>query len=176
MWGHVSDERLIDVLEGAADASSRAHAESCERCRERLSGLRSGLSLAREADVPEPSPLYWETFRKQVDVRLVREVPAARWSLRPAFAVAAALLALMAVLPGPRQESGPVTTATLPAWSALPPVTEDANFAVLQGLEAPEEDLLAASPQRISAIVADLSDAERQRLAEALESVLRGKS
>ncbi len=177
MWGHVSERALVDVLEGSADAASRAHVESCERCRERLSALRSGLALAREADVPEPSPLYWETFRSQVDVRLVRESSTAAWSFRPALATAAALVALLALLPLSRT-SVPARPATLPAWSALPPPAEDLSLALLSGLDAPEEDLLAGSArQGLSGLLADLSEAERVELLKVLESELqRGKS
>ena len=177
MWGHVSERSLVDVLEGSSDAASREHAESCERCRERLEALRAGLALAREADVPEPSPLYWETFRSQVGVRLVRESAQARWGLRPAFAAAAALAALLALLPLARP-SVPAGAATLPAWSALPPLTEDANLALLSGLDAPEEDLLVASSgQGVSGMLSELSDAERVELLKVLESELqRGKS
>jgi hypothetical protein len=166
---------LIDVLDGGADAASREHAQSCGRCRQRLLAVRAGLTLAREAEVPEPSPLYWETFRSQVELRIGRGEQVPRWGLRPAFAMAAALAALLAVLPGSPPEREPLGPPTLPAWSALPPVAEDVNLVLLQGLLAPEEDLVvAAGRQGIPWIVAELSDAERQELARALQSELKG--
>jgi hypothetical protein len=58
MWGHVSDGRLMELVEGAADAAASTHLARCQRCRGRLESARAGLSLARlAADVPEPSPL-----------------------------------------------------------------------------------------------------------------------
>jgi hypothetical protein len=177
MWGHVSDRQLVDVLEGSAAASSREHAEACERCRERLSALRSGLALAREADVPEPSPLYWETFRSQVDVRLGREGERAASGLRLALVAAALLVALLAALPLSRS-GAPAGPVTLPAWSALPPLAEDSNLALLAQLDAPEEELLVASSrQGLPGMLAELSEAEKAELLKVLESELqRGKS
>ncbi len=55
MSRHLTDERLMEVMEDAADAEARAHAESCAACASRLREARDGLALAREAEVPEPS-------------------------------------------------------------------------------------------------------------------------
>jgi hypothetical protein len=175
MWGHLSEARLLDLLEGGAAAASAAHVASCARCGERLASARSGLLLAREAgEVPEPSALYWESFRKQVDGRI--DDASGGWSsgLRPALATAAALVALFALLPGSRVEREAAPERTLPRWSALPPVAEDASFALLAGVAAAEDDVAAeAARHGMADAVAELSDAEQRQLAEALHEVLR---
>jgi hypothetical protein len=178
MWGHVSDERLIDVLDGSADAAAGAHVESCARCRERLEAARSGFALAHEADdVPEPSPLYWEAFRSQVDRRIVGGEAAWGSRLRPALAAAAAaLVVLLALLPSSRLEREQARPEPQAVWSALPPLAEDANFALLQVLGAAEEEVAEVSIRHgIAGALVELSDAERQQLAEALRAELLGK-
>lgn len=175
MWGHLSEERLLDVLEGNADAAVRAHAETCARCGGRLESARAGLALAREADaIPEPSPFYWDAFRRQVD-RLVRGGAGAWGWGRPALATAAALAVLLALLLGsPSRE--PAAPRTLPAWSALPPLAEDSSFALLQGLDAGEDEVAAESLRHgVAWVVAELSDAEQKQFAEALQALLQAE-
>lgn len=174
MWGHLSEERLLDVLEDNADAAARAHAETCARCGERLESARAGLLLAREADaLPEPSPVYWDAFRRQLD-RLIRG-GAGAWGWRPALATAAALAVLLALLPGPPSRE-PAAPRTLPAWSALPPLAEDSSFALLLGLEAGEDEVAAESLRPgVAWVVAELSDAEQKQFAEALRALLQAE-
>lgn len=176
MWGHLSEERLLDVLEGNADAAACAHAEACPRCGERLESARGGLSLAREAGaIPEPSPLYWDAFGRQLDRLVLGGAGAWNWGWRPAFATAAALAVLIALVPGsPSRE--PAAPRTLPAWSALPPVAEDASFALLLGLEAGEDEVAAESLRHgVAGVVGELSDAEQKRFAEALQALLQAE-
>jgi len=177
MWGHLKEARLLDVLEGSADAASASHAGSCGRCRERLEAARSGLTLAREAgEIPEPSAVYWESFRQKVDQRIVG-AGARRFGLRPALATAAALAALLAVAPGSRVErEPPPPPRTLPPWTALPPVAEDASFALLQVLDAAEDEVAAEAVRHgMADVVAELSDVERKQFAEALQAVLQSQ-
>lgn len=176
MWGHLSEERLLDVLEGNALAASRAHAETCARCSERLQSARAGLLLAREADaLPEPSPVYWDAFRRQLDRLILGGAGAWGWGLRPALATAAALAVLLTLLPGsPSRETA--APRTLPAWSALPPLAEDSSFALLQGLDAGEDEVAAESLRHgVAGVVAELSDAEQKQFAEALQALLQAE-
>jgi hypothetical protein len=176
MWGHLSEERLLDVLEGNA-AASASHAESCGRCRERLEAARSGLMLAREAgEIPEPSAVYWESFRQKVDQRIDGGAGAWRFGLRPALATAAALVALFALVPVSKVDREPPQPRTLPPWTALPPVAEDASFALLQGLEAAEDEVAVEAVRHgMADVVAELSDVERKQFAEALQAVLQSQ-
>jgi hypothetical protein len=136
--GHLQEEALIDVLEGVAAPSVRAHAAACAECGARLAGAASGLELARGAEVPEPSPLYWHSFRSQVGSRIEAE-PVSRWKhvfASPWLAAAAAVVAASAVLipraiHTPAASSAPAAATVLPAWSPLPPADEDPGLELL---------------------------------------------
>ena len=93
MGAHVPDGRLLEVLEGTG-AADRPHVEGCPQCQARLAEAREGLALAVNAEVPEPSPLYWESLRRQVSRAVEREGQRrpAFWRLPfgPALAIASA--------------------------------------------------------------------------------------
>ena len=63
---HLTSEQLVDLAEGARTEPSMPHLQSCEACRAKLAELRGTLSAAREVDVPEPSPLFWDHFSARV--------------------------------------------------------------------------------------------------------------
>ena len=174
---HLTDELLLDALEGAAGDEARAHLAECAACARRVDEAREGLALLADADVPEPSPLYWASFRRQVESRLAS--PAARLA-RPAFlapllAAAAVMVVVLWGSLGRRVPAGPdpAAAAVLPAWSALPPVEEDDVLAVLGALAPSAEDLATgASCQGAACLVAELSDEESAVLLDALRSEL----
>lgn len=170
MARHVTDETLLDVLEGTAEAESRGHAESCAACAARVEEARGGRALARAAEVPEPSPLYWEAFRRNVGRRIESESAGRswRWAWLPVVAAAAAmLLAVPALRPALSTAPAPV----LPAWSALPPADQDAGLAVLEGLDIADADLSAVDGERgVVESLADLSDEEVSAFRDALQS------
>jgi hypothetical protein len=135
--GHMGEDALVDLLDGVASAEARAHAASCLHCRARLDQAVSGLDLAQSADIPEPSPLFWQSFRRQVDQRIEAGDPSTAWrghAALPWLAAAAALIVAVAVLlphaPAPAPVGAP-SAAVLPAWSALPPADEDAGLDLL---------------------------------------------
>jgi len=164
MSGHVSDERLMDLLEGGGGRSEREHARACGACAARLGEARSGLELARAAEVPEPSSLYWQAMRRGVGKRIAEEPRrTAWWSWLIPLAAAAAVVVYLS----PRPEVAPAPP--LPAWSALPPAEEDPGQAVLEGLAVADGGLGAWDEGRgLGAFVAGLSDEESNALVEAL--------
>jgi hypothetical protein len=181
MASHVPDDRLLDVMEGTG-AADRAHVEACPLCRARLAEAQAGRALAAGAEVPEPSPLYWESLRRQVSRRLdeegARRAPFWRWiSLGPALAAAAVLVGIVTLLPVTRRSPAPVPERPLPAWSALPPADEDEGLDFLRAAAPAVAD--AAPPAGCAAVaecVSDLSDEESRVLAERLrQEIGRGK-
>ena len=169
MARHVTDETLLDVLEGTADAESRRHAEACAACAERVAEARCGEALARAADVPEPSPVYWEAFRRNVGERIESESFgwSWRWAWLPVAATAAVLLSVPVLRPGLSPSPAPV----LAAWSALPPADQDSGLAVLAGLDIADADLSAVDGERdVVESLADLSDEEVSAFQDALQS------
>jgi hypothetical protein len=183
MRGHIADDQWIDVLEGVADPQVRRHIEGCGSCREKADGVRGGWALAHEADVPEPSPLYWESFRRRVGQAIEQEaVPPARWSLTawrwPLAAAASAVLAFSVYLApssgtrrvGSLSDSDKITLA---AWSALPPAEEDDALPVLAA--AIEDDAPAPACSDLASCLADLSEDESAGFADALRTELSGR-
>jgi hypothetical protein len=165
MTRHLSEQRLMDVLEGAGTAAARAHATACPECAGRIAGARAALALAVEAEVPEPPGAYWEVLRRRVGRRIAEERPAVgrlRW-LVP-FVAATAIVA--ALFLGDHQPPPRPLPAPLPAWSALPPAEEDVGLtalSVVNGDLAPWDE-----SQGLGAFVAGLSDEETAALVEAL--------
>jgi len=93
---HLSrDERLL-ALDGALDATRKAHLASCAACRTDVETLGGVLARVRAVDVPEPSPLFWDHLAARVGDAIAREpapVPdRGWWSPRLAWAVAAVVI------------------------------------------------------------------------------------
>lgn len=176
MSRHLTDEQLTDALEGAANALARRHVESCPSCASRIEEARDGLRLAREADVPEPPPLYWEAFRRNVERRIVAAEKGRGWRRiwLPVLAAAAGLALIVPALRAPGRPS-PSPVPVLPAWSALPPADEDTALAVLEGVALAEADLpIVGGDRGVAEELARLSDEEAWAVRDALRSRLAG--
>jgi hypothetical protein len=178
MARHLSEDALWREVEGDAEAAARAHLLVCAECRRRVQEAKAGLELARGTkDVPEPSPLYWEAFRRQLRRRIAEEPAESRWStwrrrglssLVPVTAVAL----LLALVPSWRKGT-PDPERPLPAWEALPPTAEDPSLDVLRGLAYEGNDLEAASGCRdVVECVGGLSEEESRGLVDALRGGL----
>jgi hypothetical protein len=179
MGTHLTDEMLMEALEGLGSPEARRHLDDCPECSGRLAHAGAGLELTRDAEVPEPPPLYWEVFRRQVSRRISEEAPARRalgfW-LFPALAAAAAVLIAFGLFRAPGVTNGrEAAVVTLPAWTALPPAEEDEGLEVLQAVAAEGGALDAALPApSVDRALSDLSDEESQVLADALRRELAG--
>jgi hypothetical protein len=171
MTRHLSEERLMDVLEGTSTPAERAHAAACPDCDARVAEARDALATAATADVPEPPGAYWEVLRRHVGRRIAEERrPGGRFRWLVPVGAATAILAVL-VLADHRPPPTPVPTL-LPAWSALPPADEDSGLtalSVVNGDLAPWEE-----SQGLGAFVAGLSDDDTATLVEALQHE-RGK-
>jgi hypothetical protein len=177
--GHVKEEAWVDLMAGAGDPRDRQHVRECATCRQTLDEVRAGWDLAREADVPEPSPLYWESFRRGVGRRIEEQAPlerGGRLSFRWAVAMAAVLVLAVAIFAlGHRtaQSHPQETAAVLPAWSPLPSADSDAGLTVLAALDS--SDLAHASCTDVASCLADVSDEEGDQIAAALRQELKGR-
>ncbi len=178
MWGHPADERLIDLAEGAGDERARQHLAACAACRAQVDELRATLLEVRAVDAPEPSPLYWQAFRREVTRRLDAPRPqtAARWWFVPALA--AGMAAAVIVLPRPWAEHGPAATqpvaATLPAWTPLPTVDEDDGLAVLQTFASGGALASVGECRDLTECAAELGERDREGLESVLGAPARG--
>jgi hypothetical protein len=200
---HLNDSEFADLIDEALPAERRQHLDRCESCRARAAGLPAVLARAVEAEVPEPSPLFWEHFSARV-VAAIREsspdgVPATwrfGWLRRPAVvwvsAAAIAAVVLVATLSRGIQPPEPnATVARVPTTDAtvLSPVVNidgedleaDQAWALVRtaadDMEWREEDAHAAGlnarPGSAERAVLELSPEERIELARLLDTELR---
>jgi hypothetical protein len=169
MGAHLSDDAMMDLLEGRGTAAEQAHLDECTACTSRLEEARTALELASGAEIPEPPGLYWEALRRNVSRRIAEEPsPRLGWRwLVPVAATAGALVVAFTLLA--RSPAPTVVAPTLPAWSALPPVAEDEGLFVVSGLAIGEDEAAEwEEGQGLGAFVATLSDEESEALIEAL--------
>lgn len=177
MTRHLSDESLLDLAEGGGGDGDRAHAAACPTCAARVEEARAALHLARRADVPEPSPLYWEAMRRGVERRIAEGEPrrSPRWAWLAPLAATAAALALFALATGRTHAPVVAPGPTLPAWSALPPAEEDESLDVLEAVAMADGDLGPLDEGRgVSAFLAGLTDEEYRALADSLRAAGQG--
>src|SRR2546422_2820335 len=66
---HLAPEEMIDLAEGARAEAAVPHLQSCEACRQQIGALRATMSAVVDvpgANVPEPSPLFWDHLSRRV--------------------------------------------------------------------------------------------------------------
>jgi len=174
MTGHVADENVVELALGAGSAGEREHIAACADCRRRVDEAREALELARRAEVPEPSPLYWPALRRGVSRRIAEDTHQRRRfaMLLPLAAAAAAVVAVLLSggLPGRKAPAGP----GLAAWAALPAEDEDAGLQVLEGLALADGAFTDWEAQGLGAYVAGLSEDESKLVADGLRGETRG--
>jgi hypothetical protein len=177
MKGHVAAEALIDLAEGGGEQEARAHVAICESCREQTDVLRRELATLGEVGVPEPPGMYWEAFRRQVGQRLQGEARGLGWRQWLAPVAAAAVVMIGLTLRTPQASDAPQLTAvtTLPAWSALPAVDEDAGLVVLQALADDGQLSGGSSCDEVAACVESLSEDDAATFVSALRGELGGR-
>jgi hypothetical protein len=97
---HLTDERIVDALEGALPDREAVHLRACAACEARVERLRGVLHDLPAVDVPEPSPLFWNHFGAQVNAS-VDAAPKhrSRWLTTAALAwMGAAAVVILAVI------------------------------------------------------------------------------
>lgn len=166
MTEHLADETVVELASGDGGAAEREHTAACAACALRVREIEEALAPLRRADVPEPSPLYWEALRGSVRRRIAEDKKRhSLWTLLLPLAAAAALAATF--WGGPARPPGAVTPS-LPAWSPLPVVEEDAGLRVLEGLALLDRDADWDEPAGLAPYLAGLTDDESKSLAEEL--------
>lgn len=124
---HLNTDELVDIAEGTRSEDWAPHLAACERCRAQMLALRAMLSAARDVDVPEPSPLFWDHLSSRVsDAVAAAGTPGSAWLdvtvwrrlLMPVCVVVASMIVVVALssrLMAPQPPAGSV------AWSAPSP-------------------------------------------------------
>lgn len=106
---HLTDEQLVDAVDGVLSPAPSAHVVHCQMCAEKVEVLRRIVYEIRRDDVPEPSPLFWNGFASRVRASIVAPVDPARLRSFPAWRWAVAAAALVIVVIGV-QFAGPRST------------------------------------------------------------------
>jgi predicted anti-sigma-YlaC factor YlaD len=63
---HLTDHELVDALDANLPSGAAAHLRDCAECRDQLAALAQVLASSRQAEVPEPSPLFWDHLSARV--------------------------------------------------------------------------------------------------------------
>jgi len=191
---HLTADQLVDLAEGVATEPSRPHLQSCDACRVKLAELRAILSAAAEADVPEPSPLFWDHFSARVHGAVEAEGANGTsrfrhwlsWPGVPWWAGSLAIVLLAVVImtrgsvsetPSPR---GSVDVVAEPAPD-MPVLADDASLSLVADLvtgldwDAAVDAGLATDLGIADDVVTDLSDDERRELQQLLRMELGRK-
>lgn len=138
---HLSPEAFVDVLDGVSGDAERAHLDACASCRRELADLQAAWQVALPADVPEPSPLFWEQFSNRVRERVSAEPPVStvgqrllkiwrrgptwNWQLGAAAGLAAAVLVGLVTLLPTGSPAGPEPAADQTAIVRAPVADAD---------------------------------------------------
>jgi hypothetical protein len=76
---HLTPAQFVDAAEGAQHESALAHLTACDACRREVADLRAMMSDAAAADVPEPSPLFWNQLSSRVHDAVAEQPVQASW-------------------------------------------------------------------------------------------------
>jgi hypothetical protein len=192
---HLSDTEFVDLIDGVLPAERRQHVVTCDPCRAQADALRSALTSASDAQIPEPSPLFWDHFSARVHEGVqeaAREQPVA-WFARPTLrwtlAGTLATVVLVAVVwqastPTSLRPVAPETVAPVavasndadidtfdpdadPAWALVRTVADEATW--------DDEDAtgLGVRPGAAERAMANLTHAERSELVRLLKAEMR---
>jgi anti-sigma-K factor RskA len=134
---HLNPDELVDLAEGARSESSLPHLATCADCRRQLDDMRAMMAAAVAADMPEPSPLFWDHLSARVSEAVAADgnsshpwfrFAAWRRALMPASAIAAALVIVFALFNARVRAPQSQYVASPTTFTAAPPdVTADAN-------------------------------------------------
>ncbi len=176
---HLDSDELIDAMEGMLSPDRQAHLAACEHCRDALAELSSVLADAKQASVPEPSPLFWQHFSERVRTAIADDVAPGgkrlswlRWQvLVPLGAVALLLLALMTAVPT-RDVDPPQVVLQEAAPAIEDSWTMVADLVGAIDLESASEAGVVVRPGLAERAVLELTADEQQELTRLLKAEL----
>jgi hypothetical protein len=194
---HLTDVELVDLLDGALVAARERHLDACDSCRATATRMREAFARAKDIEIPEPSPLFWEHFSARVHegVRGAEADQPSRWfgwaqGATAKWALSGALLTLLMIggvwratapVPlGPSQRTIASIAASIPgadrdAPEAFDPETDEAWALVRTVADDVTWDDAAADgfgvrPSSVEHAMVTLTGAERLELVRLLEA------
>lgn len=186
---HLTDIEIVDLIDGTLRADRQRHVDGCETCRAQAEGLRSALLRASDAEIPEPSPLFWDHFSARVHDAVHDALPeeSGRWFSRPTLTwalagVLATVVLVTAVWRATGTSGAPPLVAvsasdvdidafdpdTDQAWALVRAVADDSTWD-----DDDAEGGFAVRPGSAERAMADLTHAERSELVRLLEAEIR---
>ena len=180
---HLSPAEFVDEIEGRLPDGRRSHLSVCAACATRVADVRRTMSDVSNADIPEPSPLFWDHFSARVSDAVRGATPEPlRWWRHPAWAIACSVVLVAAVLIGVRDAHliAPVKVASAPGITSGPVMSgDDAAWNLLTDVAStveqddPQAAPLALRPAEVDRAINDLSAAERQELRRLLQTEMK---
>ena len=182
---HLTPSEIVDALDGTLAPARQAHARECDVCRSDVDALGRLLAETRSADVPEPSPLFWERFSARVQAAIAEpaERPRRSWFDWPVLAPIASLAVVLLIL-GAAISRAPVTAvpdnrAATATAGEFDDATIEAVWALVSDLIGADSDEpdggLAVAPGSAERAAVQLSSDEQQELIRLIQEEL-GKS
>ena len=194
MTSHLSSQEFVNALDGALVDARQSHLDGCASCQAQVQELRTLLEdAAPGADMPEPSPLFWDHFQARVLTAVQDETAPARqawwknWAdARTLVAVSVTIVAVVAsaslylsrpVTPGP-------DALTDGAELAEPSVLAEASTSLdgdewdfvtsVMGTMKDDElhEVLTPTHDSVDAAMEALTSAERERFMKLLKAEL----
>ena len=170
MWTrHLTADELVSALDLLPDARVARHLESCATCRAALADLEDMQLRARgAADVPEPSPLFWEHLSARVRAETDSSpIPRATIWWRPLTALGAlAALVLVVLVARPSIPKQPIVATDAAA-------TDEASWTTMaqiaSTLSRDEVQVAVASAPERPFAVNDLTPREREAFVRLLD-------
>ena len=191
---HLSSQEFVNALDGVLASARQSHLDGCAACQTQVAELRALTEEAvHGADVPEPSPLFWDHFQSRVLAAVQgqgRPEPQAWWKnwadARALFALSAIVVAVVASValyvsrpaapvPATVADSGEVAASDVMADAALSLDGDEWEFvtSVMGTLEDDDiREVLAPSHHAVDAAIEGLTSAERDRFMELLKAEL----
>ena len=186
---HLSPDELLDLADGTRAETSVGHLAQCAACREQLADLRATMLLTLTADVPEPSPLFWDHLSARVREAVAVEAAQSSsrwrfrrvsWTIAGAMSAAAVVIALsLTMRTTPDLNDLPSGTPT-PAAAGLNDVTmaDDPSLSLLGDLaggldwDAAAEAGMTMEVGEADSRLTELTDAERVELQRLLHEAM----
>jgi hypothetical protein len=200
---HFSPSELVDFAEGTLAPARAAHADGCDDCRAQSALVRDAIRATAAAQVPEPSPLFWDHFSARVREGIAAEPPPTAWSWlggRESLRAAAAIAIVVAVVAAaswfardsrmpniaiPVAQDQPAAVTVAGQHADVDASVDAANAEVWAVLTAAASDMaideagaagMKPNPAAVDRAVQELTSAELTELGRLLQSELKRSS